>query len=210
MPAAPSQWEQIFTNAGHVLPEPAPRVLQFASLLKERRINSILDLGCGTGRHVVHLRKQGLHVAGMDNAPTGLKLTREWLRQEQLEADLVLADMRQPLPFEDASFEALLSTQVIHHALLADVIATALEIQRVVCKGGIILISVPARREIAMEGDASIEIEPNTFVPTQGGEKGLPHHLFTPDEFRLIFPGFEVLDLQVIDDRIIILTATKL
>ena len=60
-----------------------------------------------------------------------------------------------------------------------------------------------------MDGNVSQEIEPNTFVPTSGSEKGLPHHLFTPDEFRSIFPKFEVLDLQVVEDRIIALTATK-
>jgi hypothetical protein len=61
-----------------------------------------------------------------------------------------------------------------------------------------------------MDGEASIEIEPHTFVPTGGSEAGLPHHLFTPDEFRAIFPQFEVLDLRVVDDRIIALTAAKL
>ena len=60
-----------------------------------------------------------------------------------------------------------------------------------------------------MDGQDHQEIEPNTFVPTSGSEKGLPHHLFTPDEFCGIFPQFEVLDLRVIDDRIIALTASK-
>jgi SAM-dependent methyltransferase len=210
MPAERSQWEQIFISAGHVLPEPAPLVIQFAEQLKERRVKSVLDLGCGSGRHVVHMRQKGLHVTGLDNAPTGLRLTREWLQQEQLDASLVLADMRHPLPFRNDSFDALLSTQVIHHALHSTVIATAQEIQRVICRGGIILISVPARREIAVDGSDSIEIETNTFVPTRGNENGLPHHLFTPDEFRAIFPQFEVLDLQVIEGKIIVLKAVKL
>jgi SAM-dependent methyltransferase len=210
MTTQPSQWEQIFSSAGHVLPKPAPRVIQFAEQLKEQGVRTVLDLGCGTGRHVVHMAQKGLQVTGLDNAPTGLRLTREWLQQERLEADLLLADMRQPLPFGNDSFEAILSTQVIHHALHATVIATAQEIQRLVCRGGFILVSVPARREIAMDGEASTEIEPNTFVPTGGSEKGLPHHLFTPDEFRALFPQFEVLDLQVVDDRIIALTASKI
>lgn len=205
-----NQWEMIFRSAGHVLPEPAPRVMRFAEQLKECGTRSVLDLGCGTGRHVVHLRAKGFQVTGLDNAPTGLKLTREWLQHENLEAGLILADMRQPLPFENGSFDAVLSTQVIHHALLASVLATAKEIERVVRRGGTILISVPARREIAMDGNDSEEIEPNTFVPTSGSETGLPHHLFTPDEFRAIFSQCRVLDLQVIDDKIIALTASKL
>ena len=210
MASQPSQWEQIFRSARHVLPEAAPRVIQFVDQVKELGVRSILDLGCGSGRHVVHMAQKGLQVTGMDNAPTGIKLTSEWLMQEQLEAGLILADMRQPFPFANESFDAVLSTQVIHHALHATVIATAQEIQRVVGRGGLILISVPARREIAMDGEASIEIEPNTFVPAGGSEKGLPHHLFTADEFRTIFPKFQVLDLQVIDGRIIALTASKL
>ncbi len=210
MSSQPSQWEQIFQSAGHVLPEPVPGVIRFSEQLVAGGVRTVLDLGCGTGRHVVHMAQKGLQVTGLDNAPTGLKLTKEWLQRERLKADLLLADMRQPLPCGSDSFEAVLSTQVIHHALHATVTATAQEIQRVVCRGGIILISVPARREIAMDGEASIEIEPNTFVPTGGSEKGLPHHLFTPDEFRAIFPQFEVLDLQVIDNRIIALTAKKI
>ena len=73
------------------------RVIQFAEQLIERGARSILDLGCGSGRHVVSMSKKGLLVSGLDNAPTALKLTREWLQQEQLEASLILADMRQPL-----------------------------------------------------------------------------------------------------------------
>ncbi len=209
MQSESGQWEQIFKSAGHVLPEPARLVIKFAEFLKEQGARTILDLGCGSGRHVVHMRKKGFRVTGLDNAPTGLKLTHEWLQKENLGADLILSDMRQPLPFGDHSFDAVLSVQVIHHARLASVLAIASEIQRVVCTGGFILVSVPARREIAMDGEESEEIEPNTFVPTRGSEMGLPHHLFKPEEFRGIFPRFEVLDLQVVEERIIALTASK-
>src|SRR5512139_3127317 len=105
-----NQWEQIFRSAGHVLPEPALRVIQFAQQLQELGVQSVLDLGCGTGRHVVHMSRSGFHTTGLDYAPTGLKLTREWLQREHLEADLILADMRQPLPLREESFEAVIST----------------------------------------------------------------------------------------------------
>jgi len=203
------QWEKIFQRDGHVFPEPAPLVIRFADLLKERGAKSILDIGCGTGRHLLHMVRNGLRTTGLDNAPTALKLTHEWLKKEQLGANLLLADMRQPLPFGSDSFDAVLSTQVIHHARLATLIGTAREIERIVRKGGCILVSVPARKAIAEDAPAHNEIEPNTYVPTSGSEKGLPHHLFTPDEFRDIFPQFEVFDLRVIDDRIIALTALK-
>lgn len=205
----PTQWEMIYQTDPHLCPEPRPRVVRFAEQLLDQQVLSVLDLGCGVGRHLVHMARIGLHLTGTDNAPSGLRLTRQWLDAERLSANLVLSDMRCPLPFASGTFDALVSTQVIHHALLAEVIGTAREIERVVCPGGAILISVPARRAIQEDDPAPEEIEPNTFVPTSGEEKGLPHHLFTPETFLEIFPNFRVTDLQVLDERVIILQAVK-
>jgi len=204
------QWERIFQREGRVFLEPRPRVVLFADMLRDRGLKSILDLGCGTGRHVVHMAQKGLHVTGLDNAPTALKLTGKWLIEEGLAASLVLSDLRDPLPFTAQSFDAVLSTQVIHHARLNTVIETAKEIDRITHIHGRIMISVPTREAIFEDSPELIEIEPKTFVPASGTERGLPHHIFSPDEFRNIFPRFQVLDLKEFDGRVIALTAEKI
>lgn len=209
MDAQPTQWEKIFQREGLVFPEPRPPVMRFTGLLLESGFQTVLDLGCGTGRHVLHMAGRGLHVSGLDNAPTALKLTKHWLDEQNLTADLILSDMRQPLPFKEDSFDALLSTQVIHHALLATVLGTAREIGRIVRQHGLILISAPTRKAISEDSPEHAEIEPNTFVPTSGTERGLPHHLFTPDELRDAFPHFKMLDLQVFDDMVMVYQAIK-
>lgn len=205
----PTQWEMIFQNDPHLFAEPSPRVVSFAEQLLDHDLSSVLDIGCGPGRHVIHMTQKGLRVTGLDNAPTALSLTRQWLDKEGLHAGLVLNDMRQSLPFESASFDAVLSTQVIHHAMLATVIGTAREIERVVRPNGMILISVPMRRDNREDTADDELLEPNTYAPASGEEKGLPHHLFTPEEFREIFPRFQVIDLRVIDERVIALQAIK-
>jgi SAM-dependent methyltransferase len=136
-------------------------------------------------------------------------LTQEWLKEEGLSADLVLSDMRQPLPFASGAFDVVISTQVIHHALLAEVLGTAREIERIVRTGGRIMISVPMRKAIEEDSPEHEEIEPNTFVPTSGTEQGLPHHLFTPDELQAAFPHFQTLALDVFDNRVMVLQAVK-
>lgn len=209
MDSEPTQWEKIYRREGYVFPEPRPRVMRFTQLLLERDMHTVLDLGCGSGRHVIHMAHKGLRVSGSDNAPSALKLTRHWLQQKHLIADLILSDMRQPLPFKDNAFDAVLSTQVIHHALLATVLGTAREIERIVHKGGLILISVPTRRSISEDAPEDNEIEPGTFIPTSGTEMGLPHHHFTRAEFPAIFPHFSVMDLQVIDERVMVLQAIR-
>jgi len=209
MDSEPTQWEKIFRQDGRVFPEPRPRVVRFTELLLELGLHTVLDLGCGTGRHVIHMAAKGLRVSGSDNAPTALKLTGHWLKEQGLTADLVLSDMRQPMPFKDNSFDALLSAQVIHHALLATVLDTAREIERVVRRDGLILVSVPTRKAISEDAPEHEEIEPNTFVPKSGTEAGLPHHLFTPERFQRIFPRFKVMDLQVYDDRVMVLQGIR-
>jgi SAM-dependent methyltransferase len=204
------QWERIFQQDGRVFLEPRPQILKFTNALLEHGSRSVLDLGCGTGRHVVHMTQMGLQVTGLDNAPTALKLTGAWLKEEGLAAGLVLSDMRNPLPFADQSFDAVLSTQVIHHARLNTVIEIAKEIDRITRIKGRILISVPAYEAIREDSQELIEIEPNTFVPATGTERGLPHHIFSPDEFRNIFPRFQVLNLREYDGVVIALTAEKI
>jgi SAM-dependent methyltransferase len=205
----PTQWETIFKTDPHLFLDPLPQAVSFTQQLLDRGLSSALDIGCGAGRHTIHMAKHGLRVTGMDNAPTALRLTRQWLDKEGLNAGLVLTDMRVSLPFASASFGAVLSTNVIHHALLATVIGTAREIERVVCPGGMILLTVPFRRDAIVADAETIVLETNTFVPTDGPETGLPHHMFTPEEFRDIFPNFDVIELYVHENRQIVLQAVK-
>jgi SAM-dependent methyltransferase len=152
------------------------------------------------------LARQDFKSVGLDNAPAGLSLARQWLEHEHLSAPLIQADMRRPLPFGDETFDGLLSTQVIHHALLATVIGTAHEIARVLKPGGLLFVTVPVGKKSAGRSE---EVEPNTFVPITGLEVGLPHHIFTLGELRDLFPSFKALDLSVRGKKVIALLALK-
>jgi hypothetical protein len=41
------------------------------------------------------------------------------------------------------------------------------------------------------------EIEPGTFIPLNGCEKGLPHQYFTKKEIKLILTKFSIVDLHI-------------
>ena len=90
--------------------------------------------------------------------------------------------------------------------MLATVQATASEIARVVRPGGTILISVPSGNET---GKDFIEIEPRTYVPLSGTERGLPHHIFTPEELPGLFTSFETLDVSVRGETVIVYQGVK-
>jgi SAM-dependent methyltransferase len=206
MQIAATQWDEIFQRDGRIFLEPAPIVIHFTDLLKSAGLIRVLDLGCGSGRHMVHMANSGLQVYGVDNSPTALRLAAEWLAEKDDVARLTLADARQPLPFQNDSFDALISTQVIHHAILATVQETANEIARIVRPSGRILISVPLGKDADCD---SIEIEPQTFVPLTGTEKGLPHHIFKSEELPDLFSPFQTIDVSVRGEVVIVYQGLK-
>jgi SAM-dependent methyltransferase len=186
-------WDKIFQAEGRFFPEPFPRFNEVVQIFKDHGCSHILDLGCGSGRHLVHLAMEGFMTFGLDISPTGLHLTREWVSAEALEVDLVCADFRQALPYRDSSFSGVLSTQVIHHARFAGVRNAIQEIWRVLVAGGIAFVTVSGRKD---EGEFE-EIEPGTYVPLTGQEKGLPHYIFSEDKLRAEFHQFELMDFSV-------------
>ncbi len=199
-------WDDIFRSEGHVFPEPAPVVTELTRFFRDCNCSRLLDLGCGTGRHMVYFARQGIQVCGMDSAPAGLSLAREWLQREHLSADLVLADAWWPLPFRDGAFDAILSTQVIHHGRLAAILQATGQIGRVIRRGGVLFVSVPEHVDPDVE---YVEVEPHTYVPTMGSEKGLAHHIFMPEELPGLFPQFQVVELAVRGSVVITLLAIK-
>lgn len=59
---------------------------------------SILDIGCGTGRHAIALAKRGHHVVALDINQSLLQLGKGEAQQLGLNVDWVCSDMLQPLP----------------------------------------------------------------------------------------------------------------
>jgi SAM-dependent methyltransferase len=206
MNADPQPWDEVYKREGRVFDEPFLGFDDLVATFKKESCQTILDLGCGSGRHLVHLSKSGFRVTGLDNSFTGLKLACEWLSEECRSAQIVQGDMRTSLPFQSNAFDGLMSTQVIHHAVLVTVRGIIREIGRVVREGGIAFVTVPARTD---QADDFVEIEPGTFVPLSGWEKGLPHHIFNPDQFAKEFNEFEVLDLSIRGDREVIAILAK-
>ena len=190
-------WDEIFKNEGWPYFEPFPRFGEIVQVLRAHHCSKILDLGCGNGRHTIYLEKEGFQIVGMDISTSGLRLTQDWQTKEGTAGDLVLADARIHFPFRNNCFNGLFSTQVIHHAKIGEIRRTIKEIWRILSSGGIAFVTVSGKMD---EKDVFEEIEPDTFVPLTGPEKGLPHHIFSVAELRAEFHDFHIKDISVVAD----------
>ena len=204
--SSPNPWDAIFREHGRVFREPQEDMPALAQTLRERGVTTLLDLGSGTGRHVVYFARQGFTVSGFDESPEGIAHTAQWLAAEGLSADLRAGNMLDGLPYADAAFDAVISVQVIHHGTLAAIRRLIGEITRVLTPGGVVFVSVAGRRN---QGSTFREIEPDTLVPLDGAEAGLPHHYFTPESLREAFAAYDVLDVHGDRTQHYCLTAIK-
>jgi len=145
------RYDRVYARTGHdsrrrlarVLRELAPR-------------STVLDLGVGTGRELPALLDAGHEVVGLDVSTEMLAIARRRSRP----IALMHGDLWDPLPFEDASFDAVLALHgTLAHPPSEDAFAPFVrEVARVLRPGGVFVAEVPrpewvaSARGVAPEG----------------------------------------------------------
>ena len=111
-----------------------PAIVNLAGDVAGRRI---LDAGCGSGPIAATLRDRGATVTGFDSSAAMLELASRRLGPD---ADLHLADLSDPLPFPDDTFDDVIAALVLHY--LEDWAGPLAELRRVLKPGGRLIAAV--------------------------------------------------------------------
>ena len=117
-------------------------------LLDLRPGMTVLDLGCGEGRHAFEAYRRGARVVAVDRGVSEVETTKRWLgaiaeageaptgaRYEVVRADLLA------LPFPDGSVDRVIASEVLEH--IPDDATAMAEIARVLKPGGTVAVTVP-------------------------------------------------------------------
>lgn len=199
---AQNVWDHLYQEEGIIHPQAYSFFEHVMNSFTDRGVKTVVDAACGeSARHIAPLLKAGFNVVGaFDLSPTALQLTKRSLEQQGLPVpQLVGHDLfERPWPFKNV--DAVLLIQALYHGYEAE-IEKALRIvhDEVLNSKGTLIATFTTEKYRALTGlntdgmsqeekDALFdEPEPSTFVPKAGREKGLPHHLFSPqDLFRLL------------------------
>jgi 2-polyprenyl-6-hydroxyphenyl methylase / 3-demethylubiquinone-9 3-methyltransferase len=98
----------------------------------------VLDLGCGQGFYLPLYARLGLTATGVEPDPVP---RAEALRKAQALGFAVVDAPAEHLPFADASFDAVVMSEVLEH--LAEPALALTEAARVLKPGGLLLVTVP-------------------------------------------------------------------
>jgi SAM-dependent methyltransferase len=109
----------------------------------------ILDAGSGFGRHAFELARRGYHTVALDHAADEVEATRSTMAamvetgdvEDKHVAGVVRGDAT-ALPFADAAFDAVITSEVLEH--IPDDVGTLGELRRVVRRGGLVAVTVPS------------------------------------------------------------------
>ena len=149
----------------------APRLVRYAEVAPGARV---LDVGCGTGVAALTAARLGARVTGVDLTPELVAHARENASVMNLDVDLREADA-EALPFDDASFDVVLSQ--FAHMVAPRPEVTIAEMLRVLKPGGTIAFSTwPPEHFVgemfALIGRYGPPLPPGVAAPEEWGD---PH-----------------------------------
>jgi SAM-dependent methyltransferase len=144
----------------------------------------VLDLGCRSGAFTRHFL-DGNEVVGVDVDRVALEKAAE------LGIEPVVANVEEPLPFEDASFDAVLAGELFEHLQFPDALVG--EIRRVLRPGGVLVGSVPNAYRV--QGRLR-------FLRGRPPEDDPTHlRMFSPDAIRRLLGAFGAVQISFVGGR---------
>lgn len=187
-------WDRIYSSQGRRAEYPDEFVIRFVNryLLDESHdpdATRVLDLGCGPGRHVAYLAREGFDTYGVDYSAVAVDMARTLCEREGLDATVKRESIFE-LPFDDGTFDCVIDCATIQHNRVGDIETAIAEVSRVLEPDGLFFWKTRSRAD-SFYGEGR-EVEPGTCVFHQesvvtdrdGETVEKPTHFFEHAEIR--------------------------
>ncbi len=179
---------------------------QIDSLLNKygRDIRTIINFGCGTGKHDIEFSKLGYQCTGIDMSKLMIDIARENVNRENLNVDFSVADIRSFFP--QRKYDAVISLfhVVSYQNNNQDVIANFSTAQKALNKGGIFLFDV-------WYGPGVLSDKPSVRVKEIEDEKNKLIRIARPvmhDKENVVDVNYEVLVIDKETSKVQIINET--
>ncbi|MDT3427725.1 SAM-dependent methyltransferase [Paenibacillus forsythiae] len=171
-----SYWNQVFGRIQDIgLENDSSWFQRYQPDLEALQGKQVLEIGCGNGSDTRVLAEHGYQVTATDFSEAALSI----VRKKVPEAALVPHDTRQPFPFADKSFAAVIASLSLHYFDKDSMTRIIAEIGRMLRLGGLLLI-----RLNSVNNAEAAEQQP------------IERYYYTLDSCRELFTGWKERSLK--------------
>lgn len=178
---------------------PCEESYYYAAKWKGEGCRSVLDLGCGLGRHAILFAKSGFKVTAADISNEALDYLRKWQKDEGVDIRCRQADMSL-LPFADDAFDCVFAMHSAGHCDTAGMEQTVAEIARVLKPEGSVFLTLCSKERESFNSGEMTVVDENTRLKNEGPEKNVPHFFADLDDIERLFSQFELIKVRHVDD----------
>ena len=147
---------------------------------------TLLDIGCGEGRHSIEAARMGFRVVGIDYEPLALKRARQFARRRGVDGIRFRSADVFHLPFGPSCFDVVVDFGCLHHQRKRDWPAYVGSVLRVLTRRGFYVLSVFSPEFRLFRGRAR-----NWHIA-----QGAYRRCFTEEDISGLFcPDFDLLDI---------------
>lgn len=177
--------------------DPAEESYYYCQKWKIDGKRSVLDLGCGLGRHSLLFAQNGFKVTAVDISDYAVKQVRESSDRLELNIRTLVSDMAN-LPFRENSFDCIFSYLTISHTDTEGFSKILSDIKRILKPDGEIYLTLCSKESQSFKEGKFLKIDENTIVKTEEGpENGVPHFFVDFEDVKRLFePDFQLLRVR--------------
>lgn len=193
-------WDAYYRQNRYVTWWPNEQMIRFVvnERLRAGSERRALDLGCGNGRHLWLLAREGFDTVGIDLSRTALGMARKWMKRERLTVKVVEGDAA-ALPHSDATFDLCLVSHLLDYLPMPDALTVARELHRVMAPGASFCATLHSTRD--REFGTGRKVGRNTFVLPASGLRMLIHY-FDGREIEDLFGAFREVRIERVEHSI--------
>lgn len=179
--------------------EAAPEAYYLGARWKTHDRPTLLDVGCGIGRHALYFARLGFSVCAIDWSRSGIAALKQSAHSEGLAIEARAADMHD-IPYPPGTFDCVLGYHSVYHTDAAGVRQVMAEVHRVLKARGEGYLTFLSTRLPKTASGPSCVVGVNTVVPLEGPEAGVPHYHLDECELRQVIAAFSLVSLEHVEN----------
>ena len=169
---------------------PDKDICSFLKEMQESGRKTILDYGCGIGRHSILFAKNGFKVTAIDPSEKAIQYLHNWAEKEKLNIDCICGDISDT----EVMFDIILCFNVLYHGTRSSMQVLLKEMHSRMNSGSILYFTCPTHDD-GKYGYGK-ELEPHTFLSSKSIHPGDLHYFLNRKDLLELLTMFNVLEIK--------------